>query len=480
MQEEHRRLLELKQKEEERLRAEAQLAAEAAQLQALKLKSIPKPVPPPSPVVAPEEPKQPPVSKAQAQSVPPPASPIAAKSPPAVPQVAKESVPPATQQQPPLPRPVQQPSPAPSQPLPSQGPFGTPKAAQPAPQGAAAVPKIEQPKPAPAPPPAPAPAPAEVDRYVQLHRNLKKLRASVLEEAKSNAALKAKMGDMRREIRKSIGQLTGGKGANAQPVQKIVTTLKDALEGAVPSRPVEVAPFVLDQAREPVEGAAHNDAMLPSLFLYLINIFSKAVINQFINECGANPKAADPIGVVTAQIFSRKEFYWRGKTLIDVLIAKFRIVCPVVFGFRGSDRTEQGRARVGWRREGGGWMPEQLHHDRMTGLGAGFAAISLRDFSRTHSVNPYPPRNYWTAMAKIVNTPAAEISATQCVVLKAMIENYEQRFIGFYGNAAVALLRVALVDFPARSPEKSPAVGALQVLAQVLKRDWGLDLEGDS
>ena len=42
------------------------------------------------------------------------------------------------------------------------------------------------------------------------------------EAAKSNPALKAVMGDMRREIRKSIGQLTsGGLKENRVPVSNI-------------------------------------------------------------------------------------------------------------------------------------------------------------------------------------------------------------------------------------------------------------------
>jgi nucleoporin GLE1 len=215
---------------------------------------------------------------------------------------------------------------------------------------------------------------------------------------------------------------------------------------------------------------------MASLFLYLINIFAKSIISQFINEGGANPKAADPIGVVAAQIFSNKEFQWRGKSLIDILLAKFRVVCPVLFGFRGSDQTERGRLAIGWKKDGGVWMPEQLHNDRMTGLGAGFASISLRDFSKASKVNPYPPTNYWKAMAFILNSPVHEISSTQYVVLKSMIDGHEQRFINFYGNAALAALRLALIEFPKKAPQKSTAAGALQVLGDVLQRDKGLSL----
>jgi nucleoporin GLE1 len=210
--------------------------------------------------------------------------------------------------------------------------------------------------------------------------------------------------------------------------------------------------------------------------LYLLNIFAKAVISQFINEASAKPETADPVGVVVAAIFSEPDFLWRGKSMIDILMAKIRVVCPVLFGHNGSEKTDQGRQKIGWKKEGGIWVTEQQHFDRMTGLGAGFAAISLRNFAKSKKTNPYPPPNYWVAMAKIINSPPEEISNTQCVVLKAMIQNYEQKFLDTYGSAAVAALRLALLEFPAKSPEKGAATNSLLVLAQMLKRDTGLSL----
>lgn len=182
------------------------------------------------------------------------------------------------------------------------------------------------------------------------------------------------------------------------------------------------------------------------------------------------------MGVCIAAVFSDPAFAWRGASMIDILLAKFRIVCPVLWGYRGSEKTEQGRARIGWWKDNGRWVTEQVHFDRMTGLGAGFAAISLRNFASSKKQNPYPPRHYWAAMAKIVNTPSGEISNTQCVVLKAMIQNYEEKFIHAYGTAALAALRTALVEFPARAPVKSSAVNSLQVVHDLLRKSTGAAL----
>ncbi|PTB69494.1 GLE1-domain-containing protein [Trichoderma citrinoviride] len=443
LREEHQRIIDLERKEQERLRAEAALVEEERRLRELKAKTVPKL--PPEPV--PEPPKK--VEPAPVQQ----------------PEPAKQA------------EPAKAPEPKP------QNPFETKQ--QPTSNAADSAPKLENRAPtaqaapaiqtaiarSPAPPTASAQKNALADRYLEIHKELKKLRQVLQAEAKvPGSPLKGKMGTYRREIRVSIGQLTAGKGANAQPIAKITMALKEALDGKVPSAPIEVSRFVVGQ-RQPAEGAAHNDATLPSLFIYLLNICAKGIINQFINECSANPKAADPIGVFTAHIFSQKDFLWRGESLIDILMAKFRVVCPVLFGLRGSDRTERGRLAIGWKKDGPGYVTEQTHNDRMTGLGAGFASISLRDFSKTSKANPYPPTNYWKALAGIVNSSPNETSNTQYVVLRAMIEGHEQRFLNFYGNAAIAALRLALLEFPKKAPANAAAAHSLVAMVELLRNE---------
>lgn len=261
-------------------------------------------------------------------------------------------------------------------------------------------------------------------------------------------------------------------------MSKVTAILKEGLANNVHSQLMDPSHFVFDE-RQPVSGAANND-QLPSLFLFLLNHLAKCVINQFMDESSANTKTADPIGVLVASTFADPALHWRGKPLIDILMAKFYVVCPVLFGARGLEKTEAGRLRVGWQKRGpSAWIPETEHYNRQTGLGAGYAAISLRDFSRSKKENPYPMSHYWAAMAQIVNTPPAEMSNTACVVLKAMIDHYEQRFLLFYGTAGIAALRLALVDFPTNAKAAGcgdVAVESLLVHGKSLKAKYGLAL----
>lgn len=333
-------------------------------------------------------------------------------------------------------------------------------------------------------------------RAIQIHKSLKALRNSIHVQTGQNPALKNRAGDLRRELRKCVGQLSFDKKGNNIVVsvflapmyiisrltyeqsQKVSNVLKEGLANQVGSHMMDPSPLIFDQ-RQPVDSATNN-AEMPSLFLFLVNHLAKCVIKQFINECSANTKTADPIGVLVASTFSDPTFQWRGKPLIDILMAKFYVVCPVLFGARGVEKTEQGREKVGWMRRGpNAWIPEAEHYDRQQGLGSGYAAISLRDFSRSKKKNPYPMRHYWESFALIVNTQPTEMSNTQCVVLKAMIDHYEQRFLQFYGTAAMAALRLALVDFPTNAKSAGcgdSAVQSLLVHGKTLKARYGLVL----
>ena len=221
----------------------------------------------------------------------------------------------------------------------------------------------------------------------------------------------------------------------------------------------------------------NNGDTMPLLTIYLLNILAKASIAQFCSEAGANPTAAEPIGMILISIFANAKYLFREKSLIEILMAKFRIVCPVLFGVRGNDKTEEGRARLGWKKDANdNWISEQEHNDRMTGLGAGFASICLRDFSKSKLRNPWPATHYWFALASISSTPQGETSSTQFVVTKALIDNYTHKFVNLFGDMGVRALHVVLEDFPRKAPEGNVAASSLQVLATKLRRDTGLVL----
>jgi nucleoporin GLE1 len=203
--------------EEERVRIETERAQEECRLRDIenKARSIPKPaprLPTPPPVQAPKPPPAPPPTQ---QPTPPPQPPPQPSQPSTTP---KQPPPPNpfTQAQPPqnpFTQPQQPPQQPPQPPNPSLKPPTPPPVHQPAPP-------VQPPDSTPlnrTPSPNSHMLPA-TRRYEEIHRSLKQLRASVLEETKTNPALKAVTGDMRRRITAVVGQLTIGVGVNRGPV----------------------------------------------------------------------------------------------------------------------------------------------------------------------------------------------------------------------------------------------------------------------
>ncbi|KAA8652002.1 hypothetical protein EYZ11_002972 [Aspergillus tanneri] len=306
------------------------------------------------------------------------------------------------------------------------------------------------------------------NRYVELHQHLKKFRQYLRDESKNNAAVKQNMGEMRRSIRKCVGQLREGKGTNKQQLQEIRATLEKAASIAEPS--VDIRQFL---AFPPDHIVKSDDNKVPALLIYALNVFSKSLISCLLTEASINHGHAEPVGIVAAQIFSSDAFIYKGCPMVDILWAKYRVICPALWGFYGSEKTEGGRRALGWWREApdGPYISEQAHADRMTALGAGFAALTLRNFGKTPRQNPFPNHLFWYTMHKILTIPPAEIQETHVILLSSMLKSSAERIVGFFGHIGLALMRRAIVDLPNSVPRQTMGVNQLKLLKDLYKRE---------
>lgn len=251
-------------------------------------------------------------------------------------------------------------------------------------------------------------------------------------------------------------------------------TLEKAAAFAEPS--VDVRQFI---AFPPDHIAASEDSQVPALLIYCLNIFSKCLISSLITEAAINLSHAEPLGIVAAQIFSTEAFVYRGCSMADVIWSKYRAVCPALWGFTGDESTDAGRTALGWWRQempNGPFVSEQTHADRMTALGAGFAALTLRDFSKTPRQNPFPNYMFWQSLVKILSIPPAEIQETHIILLAAMLRFSGQRIIAFFGLPGGVLLRKAIVELPNSLPRQSMAVNKLKLLRDLYAREKAIIL----
>ncbi|QKX55946.1 uncharacterized protein TRUGW13939_03045 [Talaromyces rugulosus] len=305
----------------------------------------------------------------------------------------------------------------------------------------------------------------EHEQYLELHKYLKELRKYVVAEGKKDQTLKNTIGDHRRAIIKCIGQLREGQGAIANKGQ--VNEIREILRKAqmIPM-PCDVRRFFV-QPPEEFASLSEEDAKGSAVFIYLLNIFTKAVVSQLINEAGVKLEYAEPVGVVVAQIFSAEQYSFRGHAFSDIFWAKYRAACPALWGFYGNENTEAGRIALGWKRteSGGPFVDEMEHRQRMVGLGSGFAAVTLRNFGKTTRKNPFPNHIFWRTVAKIVFIAPDELQDTHFYILFSMLRFSAERIIGFWGQAGMALLRTAIVNIPNHVTRKqSGAIGQLKVL----------------
>ena len=261
----------------------------------------------------------------------------------------------------------------------------------------------------------------------------------------------------------------------------------------LPSQPVPLSDFLPAHLNLGDNGAT----LVPSLLLYLINIFSKAVIAAFVGECAVNPKAAEPIGTLVAQIFSMRDLQFarntspaanssqaeRMQSLIPILMCKYHATAPILFGISGSESTTAGRLRLGWRRDNIGdaddgkraFTTQNKQYDRLTGLGVGYASIALRNFSKSAALqNPWPPVHFWSSLAYIANTLPQEVQTSHLILLRNMLENNAiDRFVLFFGAVGVAALRQAVVEFPKTLPremQEKQEVKSLQLMIEGWKK----------
>jgi nucleoporin GLE1 len=229
---------------------------------------------------------------------------------------------------------------------------------------------------------------------------------------------------------------------------------------------IDITPFLAI----PQDGVARP---MPAPFVYLLNLVAKITLKQFCNESATS---VDAVAIAAVTVFSKVEFKYQGTmSLFDILLAKFHAVCPILFGINGDERTASGRRRIGWWEPDGDFVDDEQHKNRMTGLAMGYGYLSLRDFSKSKMLNPFPPTNYWRALSYIANTPQSELQPTHFVVVRALVEGHVEKFLKFYGQAGVAALRKVLVELPKGAPP-SAARDTAAVMPSSLQKTLHLTL----
>jgi nucleoporin GLE1 len=309
-------------------------------------------------------------------------------------------------------------------------------------------------------------------KYLELHARMKQFRIQFAEEAKKkDNPLKPLVGDTRRNIRLRLGQINTDRKDSVAAIKRL---REDSFNIALSTRgpTIDIRPFIISH---PIPQLAdEREAQYPAFLLYMWICFEKFVLKQFEKEAAApDGRTIQEIGLIAASLLADQRYMWQGLPLTDIVLAKLHRVCPILFGVRGTMNTAEGRIRLGWLPKSAG--SEEQYGQRMRGLGAGYAALSLRSFNA--KAPAVPMSDYWRAIVSICNTPTDSLWPGHFALIHGLTKDYYKKFLTFYGAQARGVLRRATIDLPARAPPRcKDAAGTVSVLPVGWAQNDGINL----
>lgn len=289
-------------------------------------------------------------------------------------------------------------------------------------------------------------------RYVELDKTLKEMREWLENMAKSEPSLKKVVGDTRRSLTATFGQTRDRPGGNKPQVEKIKTLMGNLVD--LPQQPtLDITKFLAFPSQELI----NNGDQAPAMLIYCLKMFTDLWFSQLVKD---ENKTAEPLGIMAAQIFSFEKFTFKGLHLSDILLARYHVGCPVLWGFNDTGPTEDEN--------------DNDHTRRMVAMGGGYAALTLRNFGKSPRHNPFPNALFWTSMSKILSILPANLQATHLILLEALLHSSGERIIKFFGHHGLALMHYAMVVLPPQIQGKDSALRNLPILKEMYLKEQNI------
>ncbi|KAL1604545.1 hypothetical protein SLS59_003740 [Nothophoma quercina] len=305
-------------------------------------------------------------------------------------------------------------------------------------------------------------------KYVELHKRMKEFRVTFWNTHKKvGQPLKEPIGNARRNMRLKLGQINVARATSQAAIKSLRADSFDVALNT-PGPTVDIRPFLVNQTIPPLANEA--EAQYPAFLLYMWIMFEKFLLKQFEKEASnEDGRIIQEIGLIAASLFADQKYMWKGVSLIDVLLAKMHHICPILFGVRGNMNTVEGQKRLGWMPIDKQPPTGEIYMQRIRGLASGYAAMSLRAFK---TVPALPMSEYWRLVVLACNTPSNDLYPGHFAILNGLLRDFYKKFLGFYGVQARGVLRRAIVDVPARAPERcKEAAGIISVFQEQWKKE---------
>ncbi|KAH3677643.1 hypothetical protein WICMUC_001746 [Wickerhamomyces mucosus] len=202
-------------------------------------------------------------------------------------------------------------------------------------------------------------------------------------------------------------------------------------------------------------------------YKWILNFVAKSIVAQAETEVRASPGSSLPLAKLTLNLLC--EF----PELKDFLIARFVKKCPFIIGFTCAVDTEQGRLRMGWKRnDGDRWEDEVSYNERISGMMTLYSVITRLPLDQRYFneiEHPLPLSQSWIMLARLVNQPNKLLTNTHFIVASAWWEAAAYEFQQNYGKQADKFLNLLWISW-AQSVENKNFSGAKTL--QTVGDDW--------
>ncbi|CAD1809670.1 GLE1-like family protein [Candida parapsilosis] len=195
------------------------------------------------------------------------------------------------------------------------------------------------------------------------------------------------------------------------------------------------------------------------VYKWILNFIAKAIIDQAETEVIVRPFAARPLATLAyflLEKFPDFEYF---------LTARFIKKCPYILGYTCSIDSEEGRKRMGWKRnQDNKWEDDVKYDERVGGI---CTVWSVMTHESNAQIGIYSNASSWQFVARMLNTDLNLIRNTHFELLANWWEAAGGDFANRYGNQSKKLMfTMAGVFVDAVASKRFPAAARLRLLGE--------------
>lgn len=208
------------------------------------------------------------------------------------------------------------------------------------------------------------------------------------------------------------------------------------------------------------EARTHGELVLG----WVMNCYAKAMVSHAEGQAHLAVQTAVPLAMVTILLWT--DFKELGEFVIARLVKK----CPQIIGYGCSIDTEEGRLRMGYKREDSRWESQESYSERIAAMTALFAAMTQTKLGQKLGIkHPYPIQHSWVFLARQINKQRDLLLNADYAAVAAWWDICCERFQLAYGKQGTKALTLATSEWTSQSAEKRyPAAARLHLLGE----DW--------